>query len=211
MPIKKTWGLIASTATVAAMCLPSAAFGAAETPPAVPPLDESTCKHQTFTQALLPFGDANLYTLSPGGGFDDASDWQLAGGATLTTSTQPDGSTGGVLDLPGKSQATSPPMCITRDYPMARTWVRNAADDEDLRFNVQYWDAEKLEWTRPKENGKFKADKDGGWNLSKELDIKPDKDNSGWQQVRFTLHVNGNPEKHHVQVDNLWIDPRASR
>ena len=211
MPIKKTWGLVASIAAVTAMSVPSAAFGAAETPPPVPPLDEATCAHQPLTQALLPFGDTNLYTLSPGGAFSNAYDWQLAGGATLTTSTQPDGSTGGVLELPGKSQATSPVMCITRDYPMARAWVRNAADDEDLRFSVQYWDNEKLEWTKPKENGKFKAAKDGGWALSKELDIKPDENNLGWQQVRFTLHVQGDPRKHRVQVDNFWVDPRASR
>ena len=68
-----------------------------------------------------------------------------------------------------------------------------------------------LEWTKPKENGKFKAQKDGAWALSKELDIKPDQDDPGWQQVRFTLHVQGDPRKHRVQVDNLWIDPRASR
>jgi hypothetical protein len=102
-------------------------------------------------------------------------------------------------------------MCITTEYPMARLWVRNVADDEDVRFNVQYWDKEKLEWTKPKENGKFRSEKDGVWALSKELDIKPDKDDPGWQQVRFTLHVQGDPRKHHVQVDNLWVDPRASR
>ena len=38
---------------------------------------------------------------------------------------------------------------------------RAASDDEDLRFSVQYWNKEKLEWTKPKENGKFKADKEG--------------------------------------------------
>ena len=91
-----------------------------------------------------------------------------------------------------------------------RLWSRNVSDDEDVRFNVQYWDAEKLEWTKPKENGKFKATKDGVWTLSKEMDVKPDND-LGWQQVRFTLHVQGDPKKHRVQVDNFWVDPRASR
>ena len=210
MPIKKTWGWIASTAACVAMLAPTSAFAGADTPPPVPPLDEATCAHQPLMPALAPFGDVNLYTLAPGGAFADATGWQLAGGATITSTTQPDGTVGGVLELPGKSQATSPPMCITVDYPMGRVWVRNASDDEDLRFSVQYWDKEKLEWTKPKENGKFKADKEGGWNLSKELDIKPDKDDPGWQQVRFTLHVNGDPRKHLVQVDNLWIDPRAS-
>ena len=210
MPIKKTWTSLA-IGLVAMMAPATPAFAGADTPPDVPPLDESTCAHMPLSQALLPFGDTNLYTLAPGGAFSNAVDWQLADGASVTTSTQPDGTVGGTLELPGKSQATSPVMCITQDYPMARIWVRNLSEDEDVRFNVQYWDKEDLEWTKPKENGKFKADKAGGWNLSKELDIKPDKDDPGWQQVRFTLHVNGDPAKHRVQVDNLWIDPRASR
>ncbi len=210
MPIKKVWQIAATVSAVAVMVSATPAFGAAETPPPVPPLDESTCVHQPLTQALLPFGDTNLYTLAPGGAFSNALDWQLAGGATLTTTTQPDGTVGGVLDLPGKSQATSPVMCITSDYPTARLWSRNVSDDEDVRFNVQYWDEEDLEWTKPKENGKFKAEKDGSWKLSKDMDIKPD-DDPGWQQVRFTLHVQGNPEKHRVLVDNFWVDPRASR
>ena len=209
MPIKKTWR-ISALSVAAVMAMTSPAYGAADTPSPVPPIDASTCAHPTFTQALLPFGDANLYTLAPGGAFDNASDWQLAGGATITTSTQSDGSVGGVLSLPGKSQATSPVMCITPEYPTARLWSQNLAEDEDVRFNVQYWDAEKLEWTKPKENGKFKATKDGVWTLSKEMEVKPD-DDLYWQQVRFTLHVQGDPKKHHVLVDNFWVDPRASR
>ena len=210
MPIKKCWKAVITGSAIAVLSA-SPALGAAETPPAVAPLDESTCAHMPLSQALLPFGDSNLYTLAPGGAFSNAVDWQLAGGASITTSVQPDGTVGGVLDLPGKSQATSPVMCITQDYPMSRIWVRNVTDDEDVRFNVQYWDEEKLEWTKPKENGKFKADKQGNWNLSKELDIKPDDEDPGWQQVRFTLHVQGDPRKHRVQVDNFWVDPRASR
>jgi hypothetical protein len=209
VPIKKSWQVVALSSAIAVLSA-SPAFGAAETPPLVPPLDEASCAHPEFTQALLPFGDANLYTLAPGGAFSNAVDWQLAGGATITEAIQPDGSVGGVLDLPGKSQATSPVMCITADYPMARLWSRNVSDDEDVRFNVQYWDAEDLEWTKPKENGKFKAHRDGAWELSKEMDIKPSRD-PGWQQVRFTLHVHGDPRKHRVQVDNFWVDPRASR
>ena len=211
MPIRKCWHVISAASTIAVMAAASPAFGAAETPLPVPPLDEASCAHQPVMPVFAAFGDLNLYTLAPGGAFTDTGGWQLAGGASVAAAAQPDGSVGGVLDLPGKSQATSPVMCITTDYPTARVWVRNAADDEDLRFNVQYWDKEKLEWTKPKESGKFKADKAGGWNLSKELDVKPDKDDPGWQQVRFTLHVNGSAEKNRVQVDNLWIDPRASR
>ena len=99
MPIKKSWRVaVAMGSTIAMLATAGPAFGAAETPPPVPPLDEATCAHQPLTQALLPFGDTNLYTLAPGGAFSNALDWQLAGGATITPTTQPDGSAGGVLE-----------------------------------------------------------------------------------------------------------------
>lgn len=208
MPIKKTWGVILSTTLVAAAAIPSSALAAtAQTPPDVPPIDESTCAHPDFTQALLPFGDSNLYTLAPGGAFANATDWQLANGATITTTTQPDGSAGGVLNLPGKGQATSPVMCITSDYPTARLWVRNLEGGDAVSFNVQYY--RNGAWTKPKDNGGFKGDKKN-WTLSQEMPVSPDVNNPGWQQVRFTL-LGGGDNRKLQQVDNFWVDPRASR
>jgi hypothetical protein len=206
MPIKKTWGVVASF--VASLAIASPAFGAtAITPPDVPPIDESTCAHGSFAQALLPFGDANNYVLAPGGAFDNAGGWQLAGGASIATALQPDGSTGSVLNLRGKSQATSPVMCITADYPTARLWVRNVEGGEAISFNVQYY--RNGAWTSPKDNGGFKGDRKN-WTLSTELNVTPDTSNPGWQQVRFTL-VGGGDTRKVQQVDNFWVDPRASR
>jgi hypothetical protein len=188
---------------IAGMAMASSAFGAtANAPTPVAPLDEVTCAHPPLAQVLLPFGDANNYALAPGGAFSDAGGWELTGGATITTATQPDGTVGGVLQLPYKgAQASSPPMCITSDYPMARLWARG---EDDLSFNVTYW--RDGAWTKPKNNGMFKGQKTG-WGLSKEMNIDPAKD-AGWQQVRFLFYADG---KNAVQVDNFWVDPRASR
>ena len=208
MPIKKSWQA-GALSSIAVMAMASPAFGAtAQTPPDVAPIDESTCAHADFTQALLPFGDTNLYTLAPGGAFANAVDWQLAGGAMITTTVQPDGSTGGVLNLPGKtSQATSPVMCITADYPTARLFVRNLEGGDNVSFNVQYY--RNGAWTKPKDNGGFHGDKKN-WTLSQEMPVSPDVNNPGWQQVRFTL-LGGGDNRKLQQVDNFWVDPRASR
>jgi hypothetical protein len=251
LPIKKSWRLVGSVAALAAVLATASPASAdiADTPPAVPPLDEAACAHPALSQALSLFGDVNTYGLAPGGMFSDATGWQLSGGAKITSTTQPSGSTGGVLELPGRSQATSPPMCITADYPMARLWSRNVSGKESISFNVQYFDKDTGQWTNPKDNGSFAGSYywDGGfgwsqytdeetawkaykespygqwlkdpgyvkgvfeaaWRLSPEMAVTPSAE-LGWQQVRFTF-VADDAKKSRVQVDDFWVDPRASR
>lgn len=156
MPIKKTWRLIVSAAALIALATAAPAGATvAPTPPAVPPLDEGSCAHPALSQPMDIFGDFNTYGLAPGGTFNDATGWQLSGGAKIVSTTQQDGTTGNVLELPGKSQATSPVMCITQDYPMSRLWSRNVRGNETVSFNVQYWDKVNERWTSPKDNGGF--------------------------------------------------------
>ena len=206
LPIKKTWGPLTSlTAAVATLAFASPAMAASATPPTpVAPLPMEQCIHPETEQSLLSFGDLNQFFLAPGGTFDDLTGWELTGGASIVSTLQPDGTTGSVLDLPQGAQAASPPLCITVDYPMARLWARGLADSEDIDFNVVY--LKNGEWTKPKNTGHFKGDKKG-WTLSKEMKIDPEK-YDGWQQVRFVLFTDA---KSSVQVDNFWVDPRASR
>ncbi len=204
MPIKKVWCL--ASAFVASLAIASPAFGATAPAPApVAPLDESACAHQAFSQSLLSYGDTNNYVLAPGGAFSNALDWQLAGGATLTTTTQPDGTAGGVLQLPSKSMATSPVMCITDDYPTARVFGRNVSGGDKVYLNTQYWNGK--EWAKPKDQGGFTGDK-SKWALSDPLPLTPSATDS-WQQVRFTFYAGGKNST--FQVDDFWVDPRASR
>jgi hypothetical protein len=209
LPIKKIWRSVGSAGLVVAAALIAASPAAADSaamPPDVAPLDQSTCAHPSLSQTLLPFGDSNLYALAPQGSFDNASGWQLAGDASILPTVQPDGSVGDVLVLPGGSQATSPPMCITSDYPTARLWAASLNGDS-VFFNVQYY--RDGQWTKPKDNGGFKADKNA-WGLTNPMNISPGHDD-GWQQVRFTLVSGGKPGKGVSLVDNFWVDPRASR
>jgi hypothetical protein len=180
------------------------ALAATATAPApVAPLE--SCDAQTMSQPFLEWKDSNFYALAPGGAFDalDGSGWDLQRGASIVSTTQPDGSVGGVLDLPSKSQATSPPVCITADYPTARLWVRNVAGSEGVYFNIQY--LRNGVWTSPKDNGQFHGAGKSVWTLSNPMNVMPDK-TTGWQQVRFTFLAGGNTSR--FQVNDFWIDPR---
>ena len=160
MPIKKTWRMIVLGAVITASLAtagPASAKPASSvtTPPPVPPLNSGNCTHGEMSTALEIFGDLNSYTLAPGGSFDGSTGWQLARGAQIVSTTQPDGTTGSVLELAGGSQATSPPMCITQDYPMARLWSRQVSGDDSVSFNVQFYDKFTGQWSPLRNNGDF--------------------------------------------------------
>ena len=157
MPIKKSWRpltLAAVIVTSLAAAAPASATVAA-TPPSVAPFTEDKCVHGQMSRALELFGDDNTYTLAPNGMFDTSGGWQLTRGARIVSTIQPDGSTGNVLELAGGSQATSPVMCITQAYPMARLWSRQVSGEETVSFNVQYLDKKTGLWTSPQDNGDF--------------------------------------------------------
>src|SRR4051812_6971254 len=178
--------------------------GAGAAPPRVPaatptPVDPvSACSHGPFSQPLLAFNDTNFYTLAPGGDFEGPTSWELSRGANI----QPDGSRGGVLDLPSGAQATSPPLCITSDYPKARSFVRNVAGSEGVFFFVSH--LRNGVWTTPKNTGQFHGDKTN-WTLSGGINIQPS-GTAGWQQARFTFVAGGT--KSRFQVDDFWVDPK---
>jgi len=168
------------------------------------------CTDPTLTQQFSAFGDTNLYAPVPGGTFDDPSGagWTFLGNASITSTTRPDGTTGGALNLTGGSSATSPVTCVTVDYPTARMFVNQTAGGDDVHFKVSYW--KNGTWSNPKETGKSHGNGKGhGWGLSTPLNVQPTKDD-GWQYVQFILAVNGD-QKNNFQVDDFYVDPRSSR
>jgi hypothetical protein len=116
---------------------------------------------------------------------------------------QKDGTTGGVMDLPSKAQATSPVLCITSDFPTARPWVRNIAGSEGVFFYISYF--KNGVWTAPKNTGQFHGSQKA-WTLATPVNVQP-LNTPGWQQVRFTFVAGGNTSR--FQVDDFWVDPRA--
>ena len=103
-----------------------------------PALAASTCEGQTFSQPFATLNDFNYYTLVAGSQFNGPSEgWRLSDGAQIVEAKRPDGSSGGVLDVPEGARAVSPPVCVTLLYPSARVFVRNA-EGGGVRVAVAY-------------------------------------------------------------------------
>jgi hypothetical protein len=93
----------------------------------------ATCEGQAFSQPFASLKDSNYYTLVEGGEFNSPSEgWELSNGAQIVEGTRPDGSTGGILDLPSGAVAVSPVTCVTLLYPTARMYVRNVKGGEGV-------------------------------------------------------------------------------
>jgi hypothetical protein len=172
-----------------------------------PTMSTASCSAPAFSQPFASLRDNNYYTLAPGQSVDnfDGNGWALSGGASITTSQLADGQSGSVLNLPSGSQAVSPPICVTSDYPSARTQVRDVVGGEGVQFYVSY-DATKS-WVKPQSTGQFHSEKDQ-WSLSNQINLQPP-NSPGWQIVRFTLIPGGKTSD--FQVYNFWIDPRMHR
>jgi hypothetical protein len=184
------------SAAVAALAVMAAPALAAKRP-------SQLCAEHSFTQPFTAFKDQNLYTLAPGGAFDDPTGggWELSGGAQIVQATQPDGTEAGVLDLPTGAQAVSPVLCVTSDYPTARAWVRNVTGGGGVDFAVSY--LVNGEWTKPKNTGQFHGEKQG-WTPSTPMNLQP-RAGLGFQQVRISFLAGGKGSR--FQVNDFWVDP----
>jgi hypothetical protein len=169
------------------------------------PIDTSACSNPLLTQPFLSSKDSNWYTLIPGqtpGNFAGTG-WQFSGGARIITTTLADGSTSSVLDLPSGSAAVSPTMCVTSDYPTARTMVRDVKGSEGVFFYVSYEGTST--WTSPKNTGQVHGQQTA-WSLATPVNVQPS-NTSGWQPVRFTFIAGGKTSE--FQLYNIYIDPHC--
>ena len=171
----------------------------------VPPTDTSACMNPTLSQTFLTTKDRNWYTLAPGqspDGFTGAG-WTLARGAQIVNTQLQNGQPGSVLDLPSGAVAISPPMCVTSDYPTARTLVRNVVGGEGVQFYVSY--AGTHTWEQPQNTGQVHGQQNK-WTISNPVNVQPDHKTAGWQIVRFAFVAGGNSSD--FQVYNFYVDPR---
>jgi hypothetical protein len=161
----------------------------------------SACSAPTLTQPFLSIGDSNLYALAPGESPDNltGTGWTLSGGAKIVRTTLADGSTGSVLDLPSGATAISPQMCVTNDYPTARTLVRDVAGSEGVQVGVSY--AGGAEQTVGHVQGQKTA-----WTTSAPFNVNPGSQ-AGWQLAQFIFVGNG--KNGEFQLYDFYVDPRA--
>ncbi len=185
--------LVASPALAASVNESSLAWG-----------DTSSCGAPQLSQPFLTAKDSNWYALAPGESSDgfDGTGWTLSGGAAIQPGQLADGSTGSVLDLPSGGVAISPPMCVSSDYPTARTMVRNATGGDGVQVYVGY--AGTKTEAQPQGSGQVHGNRTG-WTTSPAFGIHPGS-RSGWQLVRFTLVGGGKTSD--FQIYDFYVDPR---
>ena len=171
------------------------------------PAPTSSCAAPVLAQPFLSFNDQNFYSLMPGENDDsfNGAGWTLTGGAKLVTSTLADGRTGTVLDLPSNGTAVSPVICVTTAYPVARMEIRDLVGAEGVAFNVEYLGTNIA--NNPKNTGQVHSNTGANWDASGRVNIQPNGNTTGWQQMRLVLTGKGTTSN--FQIYNLYIDPRC--
>lgn len=162
------------------------------------------CSAPTLTQPFLAWGDTNWYVLASGQRPDafGGNGWTLTGGASIVKTTLADGSTGTVLDLPSGSKAVSPTVCLSSNYPEARTMIRNVFGPPNLAFYVDY------ETTGQTAISQLPSPSGGAWTLSPPFGLYPSS-TAGWQLASFTFSAGTNASD--VQIYNFYVDPYSKR
>ena len=165
----------------------------------------AVCPGQTFAQQFGAFGDSNFYTLVEGSEFNGGQEgWELSNGAALVEGTRPDGGSGGVLDLPSGAIAVSPPVCVTLQYPTARTWVKTVQGGGGVTVAVYYAGAK----STGKTVGQLASKTANSWELSSPFDVRPEMTGKqeGVREVRF-VYANTTKDSD-FQISGLYVDPR---
>lgn len=166
--------------------------------------ETAVCPGQTFSQTFEAFGDSNWYTLVEGSEFNGGAEgWELSGGAEVVQGVRPDGSTGGVLSLPSGAVAESPAVCVTLDYPKARTWVDAVDGTGGVTVELVY--PEKPQGVA---TGRLSDKSASNWTLSRQFNVKPQMagGQEGVREVRF-VYAN-NTKSSDFRVWGLFVDPR---
>lgn len=169
----------------------------------------AVCPGQAFAQPFEELGDSNYYTLVAGSQFNQPGEgWQLSGGARIVEATRPDGSTGGVLDLPHGAFAVSPPECVTLQYPTARTWVEGIGGYGGVTVSVVYYAANGRPISSQSSVGQVATHGSRGWELSSAFDVNPQLGGAeeGVREARFVYSTYGRDASFHVY--GLYVDPR---
>jgi hypothetical protein len=213
-PIKLLLAALCATLALGVLSAPAMASAEAapapEANPASAQLDAelAVCPGQTFSQPFQSLGDVNYYTLVEGSEFGQGEQgWLLLGGARIVEASRPDGSQGPVLDLPGGAVAISPPVCVTLQYPSARTWTEAGPSAGSLTVAVSYHAGRNAAgWSV--NVGSISGASSEGWELSRPMALDPQLGGreEGVRYARFLYVANGRRADFHVS--GLYVDPR---
>jgi hypothetical protein len=164
------------------------------------------CAGHVLGQPLLGFGDASSYLLAPKADFEsDLSGFGVSGDPAIQDGNESFNVTGAgdahSLWLPAGSSITTPPLCVTWDYPSMRLFVRSDNGDGKLRVQVVYRDA-LTGREEVKGVGAVEADDvGGGWTLSRSFPTLAGKLGTSLS-IRLTAKDSGS-----WSVDDVLVDP----
>jgi hypothetical protein len=167
----------------------------------------------TGSQVFSPWGDYASYFLAPNGGFENgANGWSLGGAAAVTAGNEPFLGTGShSLSLPSGSSATSSVICIGQNEPDVRVFGSDTGGvDSGLHGRVIWYGLLNTvlgitDFTTYAPGNGWNAlgtlDSSGGGNVLIPLL------GSTSARIQFTPVGAGS----HWQIDDLYVDPCASR
>jgi hypothetical protein len=173
-----------------------------------------SCVDPTIERPFTAFGDDNAYVLAPNGSFESTAGWDLDG-ATAAAGNDPfdlrPGSTDAdstILSMPEGSVATSPLMCVDPTYPTFRFPVRLVGRQATVRVEVAYPFAR---WGGFRKSDQFTLRGSNDWGISPELDLDPERGGTGpgWRPMAIRLIVKDGAPGTGVQLDDVYVDPRA--
>ncbi len=197
---------------MAAVVVAAGALLAGAAPASAAVAAPSVCVTPKFSQIFLPWKDSALYTLSPGGSFEQGSaGWAFSGGTKIVGGNETFfvGGTGhrSSLSVPTGGAAVSTQMCIDRTYPSFRFFARNAGSVKaDLQVEVVWQES------GVKKTSKVALDKKAGttWTPVKSLKLPSGALSTGALEpvtFRFTSVGAGGA----WQIDDLYVDPYMRR
>jgi hypothetical protein len=173
---------------------------------------QEVCTGQTFEQAFLGFGDKRHYTLVPNGNFESGLDgWDVSGDVDLVSLPnlfRPDPGATALVMNPGSS-VTSPAICASRGYPIARAFQQKLAHGQGghaLKVEVLW---------PPRERGRQRSAKPAGrltgsdlFAPTRKFAIGQGRARRGTANIRFRFTVVGDAT---YLLDDLMLDPRCRR
>ena len=198
--------LLIASAAIGALAFPSGAGAFVNSK------GQEVCPGQTFEQAFAQFGDKRQYTLVPNGNFENGlTGWDVSGDVELISMPnpfRPDPGATALVMKPGSS-VTSPAICASRGYPVARAFQRKLAHGRgghSLKVEILWPPRQRGGQRSAKPAGRLKGS--DAFAPTRKFAIGQGRARRGTANIRFRFTVIGDAT---YLIDDLLLDPRCRR
>lgn len=171
-----------------------------------------SCSGESYGQTFAQFGDANLYTLVPGGDFETGGlPWTNTGGAAVTDGNE-SFNVGGAGDssslaLPAGSSTTGPAVCANIYKPTLRFFARNTGSSAS-RLNVDVYYPGLLGSVRTARVGTIAAGPDWGPTAEKQLTVTNLLATLSLSRTVIAFRFTPADSAGDWAIDDVYVDPK---